>query len=51
VSIAVDDGGPPFIEIGRPTLTTVFDGTTHGDPLLAIEAATPDLSLVSATFR
>jgi thiol-disulfide isomerase/thioredoxin len=38
------------IEVGRPTLYTLFDGTTYAEHMLGFEAATPGLSLFSATF-
>jgi thiol-disulfide isomerase/thioredoxin len=45
------DGGPAqTIEVGRPTLYTLLEGTTYGEHLLAFDAETPGLSLFSVTF-
>ena len=38
------------IEVGRPTLYTLFDGTTYGEHVLTFEAETPGLALFSTTF-
>ena len=48
--VRVDGEEPRTIEIGRPTLYTLFDGETYGEHLLEFEAETPGLSLYSATF-
>jgi thiol-disulfide isomerase/thioredoxin len=48
--VTVDGGAVQAIEVGRPTLYTLFDGATYGEHVLAFEADTPGLSLFSATF-
>lgn len=48
--VTVDGDAERTIEVGRPTLTTLVDGTTYGEHWLAMEAATPGLSLFSVTF-
>ena len=48
--VGVDGEGLQTIKIGRPTLYTLLDGETYGEHLLELEAATPGLSLYSATF-
>ena len=50
VRVSVDDGAPRDIEIGRPTLYTLFDGETVGEHRLTLEADAPGLTLFSATF-
>ena len=48
--VTVDGGTTRVIEVERPTLYTLFDGTTYGEHVLTFEAKTPGLSLFSATF-
>jgi hypothetical protein len=48
--VTVDGGANRVIEVNRPTLYTLFDGTTYGEHVLTFEAETPGLSLFSATF-
>jgi thiol-disulfide isomerase/thioredoxin len=48
--VTVDGGAVQAIEVGPPTLYTMFDGATYGEHVLAFEADTPGLSLFSATF-
>jgi thiol-disulfide isomerase/thioredoxin len=48
--VTVDGGATRAIEVGRPTLYTLLDGTTYDEHVLAFEAETPGLSLFSATF-
>jgi thiol-disulfide isomerase/thioredoxin len=48
--IRVDGGEVRVIEVGRPTLYTLLDGSLYGEHLLEVEATTPGLSLFSATF-
>ncbi len=48
--VTVDGEPARTVEVGRPTLYTLFDGTTYGEHVLALEAETPGLSLYSATF-
>jgi hypothetical protein len=45
------DGVPVSpIEVGKPTLYTLVDGTDYGEHVLVIEADAPGLALFSATF-
>jgi hypothetical protein len=37
------------VEIGLPTLYTVFDGGSYAEHFLELESATPGLTLYSAT--
>jgi thiol-disulfide isomerase/thioredoxin len=48
--ITVDGTATRTIEVERPTLYTLFDGTAYGEHLLSIETDTPGLTLYSATF-
>ena len=48
--VTVDGGVNRVIEVERPTLYTLFDGTTYGEHVLTFETETPGLSLFSATF-
>ena len=50
LTVTVDGGAPRAIEIGRPTLYTLLDGTLYGEHVLACETDTPGVSLFSATF-
>jgi thiol-disulfide isomerase/thioredoxin len=50
VKVTVDALQPSLIEIGRPTLYTVFDTDTFGEHRLSLEVDAPGLSLFSATF-
>ena len=50
VRITVDGTVQRRVEVKRPTLYTLFDGTVYGDHALALEADTSGLSLFSATF-
>lgn len=50
IQVSIDDGEPSSIEIGRPTLYTLFDGESPGEHLLSLQADGPGLSLFSATF-
>ena len=48
--ITVDGEAAHTIAIERPTLYTLFDGTTYVEHVLGLQAETPGLSLFSATF-
>ena len=48
--VTVDGGANREIEVERPTLSTLFDGTTYGEHVLTFQTETPGLSLFSATF-
>jgi thiol-disulfide isomerase/thioredoxin len=48
--VTVEGGAVQAIEVGRPTLYTLFDGATYAEHVLAFEADTPGLPLFSATF-
>lgn len=48
--VSVDGGAAEEIEVDRPTLYTLLDGTAYGEHLLLMEAEMPGLSLFSATF-
>ncbi|WP_431272199.1 hypothetical protein [Dankookia sp. P2] len=48
--VSVDGSAAEEIEVGRPTLYTLHDGTAYGEHLLVVEAEMPGLSLFSATF-
>ena len=48
--VAVDGAPAQAIEVGRPTLYTLLDGTTYGEHLVELTAEAPGLSLFSATF-
>lgn len=50
IRVSVDGGAPRMLEIGRPNLYTLLDGTTYGEHLIELEAGTPGLALFSATF-
>lgn len=50
LSVRVDGLERPPVEIGWPTLYTFVDGDAYGEHLLELEAATPGLTLYSATF-
>ena len=50
VRVRIDGGTENTIEIGFPTLYALLDGDNYGEHLLEIEAATPGLTLYSATF-
>jgi len=50
VRVRVDGGAEQTVEIGLPTLYTVFDGGSYGEHFLELESATPSLTLYSATF-
>jgi hypothetical protein len=50
VRARVDGGAERTIEIGVPTLYTLFDSDRYGEHLLELESAMPGLSLYSATF-
>ena len=50
VRVRIDGGTEKTVEIGLPTLYTLLDGDSYGEHLLEIEAATPGLTLYSATF-
>lgn len=50
VLVSIDGGAPSLIEIGRPTLYTLFDSEEPGEHLLSLEADAPGLTLFSATF-
>ncbi|TDH60905.1 redoxin domain-containing protein [Dankookia rubra] len=50
LGVAVDGGAARAVEVGRPTLYTLLDGTAHGEHLIELTAGTPGLSLFSATF-
>ena len=43
-------GAERTVEIGLPTLYTLFDGDRYGEHLFELESATPGLTLYSATF-
>lgn len=48
--ITADDGPTHTVDVGPPTLYTLFDSTTYGQHLLTLEVETRGLSLFSATF-
>ena len=48
--VSVDGGAAEKIEVDRPTLYTLLDGTAYGEHLVLMEAEMPGLSLFSATF-
>ncbi|MBL6082581.1 thioredoxin family protein [Belnapia sp. T18] len=48
--VSVDGGAAQEIELNRPTLYTLLDGTAYGEHQLLVEAEMPGLSLFSATF-
>jgi hypothetical protein len=50
VRVRVDGGAERTVEIGLPTLYTLFDGDSYGEHFLEFESATPGLTLYSATF-
>jgi hypothetical protein len=50
VSVRVDGGAERSIEVGTPTLYTLFDSGDYREHLLDLACATPGLSLFSATF-
>jgi hypothetical protein len=50
VRISVDGVGDRAIEVGTPTLYTLFDSDDYGEHLLELQSAAPGLSLFSATF-
>ncbi len=50
VRVAVDGQAAPPVEIERPTLYTLLDGTVYGEHVLDIQVDAPGLSLFSATF-
>ena len=48
--VTVDGAVANAIEVGRPTLYTLLDGTAYDEHVLTFEADTPGLSVFSATF-
>jgi thiol-disulfide isomerase/thioredoxin len=50
LKVTVDGLKPSVIEIGRPTLYTLFDSDIFGEHRLSFESDAPGLSLFSATF-
>jgi thiol-disulfide isomerase/thioredoxin len=50
VRVTVDDGASQAIEVERPTLYTLFDGTRYVEHTMSFVCETPGLSLFSATF-
>jgi hypothetical protein len=50
VKVTVDGQASRLIEIGRPTLYTIFDGNTVGEHRLNLEADTPGFSMFSVTY-
>lgn len=50
IRIRVDGGPERAVEIGLPTLYTLFDGDRYGEHLLELECAMPGLALYNATF-
>ena len=50
VLVSIDGGEARAIEIGRPTLYTLFDAHTAGEYTLSLQADAPGLTLFSATF-
>jgi thiol-disulfide isomerase/thioredoxin len=48
--LTMDGKALASVEITRPTLYTLVDGTDYGEHVLTVEANTPGLSLFSATF-
>jgi hypothetical protein len=48
--VRVDGGAERTVEIGLPTLYTLFDGDSYGEHFLELESALPGLTLYSATF-
>ena len=50
VRVRVDGGAERTVEIGLPTLYTLFDGDSYGEHFLELESAMPGLTLYSATF-
>ncbi len=48
--VRVDGGDVRAIEVGRPTLYTLFDSDSYREHLLELETDMPGLSLFSATF-
>jgi thiol-disulfide isomerase/thioredoxin len=50
VQVRVDGGAPTNVEIGRPTLYTLFEGDRPGEHRLDLQADVPGLTLFSATF-
>ncbi len=50
VAVTVDGVAAPPVEIGRPTLYTVFDGEQFGEHKLDLTFGGPGVSIFSATF-
>ena len=50
VRVRVEGGAERTVEIGLPTLYTLFDGDSYGEHFLELESALPGLTLYSATF-
>jgi thiol-disulfide isomerase/thioredoxin len=48
--VTVDGGAAQAIEVGRPTLYTLFDSETYAEHVLTFDTEAPGLSLFSATF-